>query len=174
MENGCLSDYLRSQRGSFSKETLLGMCQDVCEGMAYLEQNSVIHRDLVCWWQTDFSSAAAGLFPLLPPFLNFSFCTPAHLLTGDQVLPLIAEAASILQKTNKKPKHVLWRADESISLNCVWERRNEDTKFVSFSELTLLLPESPNSHSSQGLDHSSCLNESAKKTYFNICIDISF
>uniref|UniRef100_A0A8D0EV26 Protein kinase domain-containing protein n=1 Tax=Strix occidentalis caurina TaxID=311401 RepID=A0A8D0EV26_STROC len=35
-----------SQRGSFSKETLLGMCQDVCEGMAYLEQNSVIHRDL--------------------------------------------------------------------------------------------------------------------------------
>uniref|UniRef100_A0A8C0GVS6 Protein kinase domain-containing protein n=1 Tax=Chelonoidis abingdonii TaxID=106734 RepID=A0A8C0GVS6_CHEAB len=33
-------------RGSFSKETLLGMCQDVCEGMAYLEQNSVIHRDL--------------------------------------------------------------------------------------------------------------------------------
>ncbi|KFQ14857.1 Tyrosine-protein kinase ITK/TSK [Leptosomus discolor] len=46
MENGCLSDYLRSQRGSFSKETLLGMCQDVCEGMAYLEQNSVIHRDL--------------------------------------------------------------------------------------------------------------------------------
>ncbi|XP_051487551.1 tyrosine-protein kinase ITK/TSK isoform X2 [Apus apus] len=46
MENGCLSDYLRSQRGSFTKETLLGMCQDVCEGMAYLEQNSVIHRDL--------------------------------------------------------------------------------------------------------------------------------
>ncbi|XP_039241178.1 tyrosine-protein kinase ITK/TSK isoform X2 [Pipra filicauda] len=46
MENGCLSDYLRSQRGTFSKETLLGMCQDVCEGMTYLEQNSVIHRDL--------------------------------------------------------------------------------------------------------------------------------
>lgn len=46
MEHGCLSDYLRSQRGSFSKETLLGMCLDVCEGMAYLEQNSVIHRDL--------------------------------------------------------------------------------------------------------------------------------
>ncbi|NXC87803.1 ITK kinase, partial [Cercotrichas coryphoeus] len=46
MENGCLSDYLRSQRGSFCQETLLGMCLDVCEGMAYLEQNSVIHRDL--------------------------------------------------------------------------------------------------------------------------------
>ncbi|XP_013809117.2 tyrosine-protein kinase ITK/TSK [Apteryx mantelli] len=46
MEHGCLLDYLRSQRGTFSKETLLGMCQDVCEGMAYLEQNSVIHRDL--------------------------------------------------------------------------------------------------------------------------------
>uniref|UniRef100_A0A8C8VLB7 Tyrosine-protein kinase n=1 Tax=Pelusios castaneus TaxID=367368 RepID=A0A8C8VLB7_9SAUR len=46
MEHGCLSDYLRNQRGSFSKEALLGMCQDVCEGMAYLEQDSVIHRDL--------------------------------------------------------------------------------------------------------------------------------
>uniref|UniRef100_A0A8D2LA61 Tyrosine-protein kinase n=1 Tax=Varanus komodoensis TaxID=61221 RepID=A0A8D2LA61_VARKO len=46
MEYGCLSDYLRRQRGSFSKEDLLGMCQDVCEGMTYLEQASVIHRDL--------------------------------------------------------------------------------------------------------------------------------
>uniref|UniRef100_A0A8D0DWT0 Tyrosine-protein kinase n=1 Tax=Salvator merianae TaxID=96440 RepID=A0A8D0DWT0_SALMN len=46
LENGCLSDYLKRQRGSFSKEDLLGMCQDVCEGMAYLEQASVIHRDL--------------------------------------------------------------------------------------------------------------------------------
>ncbi|XP_006021229.1 tyrosine-protein kinase ITK/TSK [Alligator sinensis] len=46
MEHGSLSIYLRTQRGSFSKETLLGMCQDVCEGMAYLEENHVIHRDL--------------------------------------------------------------------------------------------------------------------------------
>ncbi|KAM3848432.1 tyrosine-protein kinase ITK/TSK [Vipera latastei] len=46
MELGCLSDYLKRQRGSLSKEELLGMCQDVCEGMAYLEEASVIHRDL--------------------------------------------------------------------------------------------------------------------------------
>ncbi|XP_066470133.1 tyrosine-protein kinase ITK/TSK [Tiliqua scincoides] len=46
MEHGCLSEYLYRQRGCFSKEDLLGMCQDVCEGMAYLEQASVIHRDL--------------------------------------------------------------------------------------------------------------------------------
>ncbi|KAL8212133.1 UNVERIFIED_CONTAM: hypothetical protein K2H54_038745 [Gekko kuhli] len=46
MEFGCLCDYLKKQRGSFSKEDLLGMCQDVCEGMTYLEQVSVIHRDL--------------------------------------------------------------------------------------------------------------------------------
>ncbi|XP_048346225.1 tyrosine-protein kinase ITK/TSK isoform X2 [Sphaerodactylus townsendi] len=46
MEYGCLCDYLKKQRGKFSKEDLLGMCQDVCEGMAYLEQMSVIHRDL--------------------------------------------------------------------------------------------------------------------------------
>lgn len=47
MEHGCLSDYLRSQRGLFAAETLLGMCLDVCEGMAYLETACFIHRDLV-------------------------------------------------------------------------------------------------------------------------------
>ncbi|RXM93266.1 Tyrosine-protein kinase ITK/TSK [Acipenser ruthenus] len=47
MESGCLSDFLRSQRGSFSRETLLGMCLDVCEGMVYLESANFIHRDLV-------------------------------------------------------------------------------------------------------------------------------
>uniref|UniRef100_A0A8C0ZQF9 Tyrosine-protein kinase n=1 Tax=Castor canadensis TaxID=51338 RepID=A0A8C0ZQF9_CASCN len=46
MEHGCLSDYLRNQRGLFASETLLGMCLDVCEGMAYLEKACVIHRDL--------------------------------------------------------------------------------------------------------------------------------
>ncbi|CAO2642652.1 Tyrosine-protein kinase ITK/TSK [Lemmus lemmus] len=46
MEHGCLSDYLRSQRGLFAAETLLGMCLDVCEGMAYLETECFIHRDL--------------------------------------------------------------------------------------------------------------------------------
>nr|XP_005993132.1 PREDICTED: tyrosine-protein kinase ITK/TSK [Latimeria chalumnae] len=46
MEYGCLSDYLRNHRGNFSKETLLGMCQDVCEGMAHLESAYFIHRDL--------------------------------------------------------------------------------------------------------------------------------
>ncbi|XP_033877371.3 tyrosine-protein kinase ITK/TSK-like [Acipenser ruthenus] len=46
MESGCLSDFLRSQRGSFSRETLLGMCLDVCEGMVYLESANFIHRDL--------------------------------------------------------------------------------------------------------------------------------
>ncbi|OWK12466.1 ITK, partial [Cervus elaphus hippelaphus] len=42
MEHGCLSDYLRSQRGLFAAETLLGMCLDVCEGMAYLEEACVL------------------------------------------------------------------------------------------------------------------------------------
>uniref|UniRef100_A0A8C9W4K3 Tyrosine-protein kinase n=1 Tax=Scleropages formosus TaxID=113540 RepID=A0A8C9W4K3_SCLFO len=46
MENGCLSDYLRSKKGTLSQETLLGMCLDVCEGMAYLESTNFIHRDL--------------------------------------------------------------------------------------------------------------------------------
>uniref|UniRef100_A0A671PTS5 Tyrosine-protein kinase n=1 Tax=Sinocyclocheilus anshuiensis TaxID=1608454 RepID=A0A671PTS5_9TELE len=46
MENGCLTDFLRARKGSFSQEVLLGMCLDVSEGMAYLESSNFIHRDL--------------------------------------------------------------------------------------------------------------------------------
>ncbi|XP_030047218.1 tyrosine-protein kinase Tec isoform X2 [Microcaecilia unicolor] len=46
MEHGCLLNYLRQRRGQCHKDILLTMCQDVCEGMDYLEQNSFIHRDL--------------------------------------------------------------------------------------------------------------------------------
>ncbi|XP_065553750.1 tyrosine-protein kinase Tec isoform X2 [Lathamus discolor] len=46
MEHGCLLNYLRKKRGVLSKDVLLTMCQDVCEGMEYLERNSFIHRDL--------------------------------------------------------------------------------------------------------------------------------
>uniref|UniRef100_A0A670J0X6 Tyrosine-protein kinase n=1 Tax=Podarcis muralis TaxID=64176 RepID=A0A670J0X6_PODMU len=46
MEHGCLLNYLRQRRGHFTKDHLLTMCQDVCEGMEYLERNSFIHRDL--------------------------------------------------------------------------------------------------------------------------------
>ncbi|XP_048826699.1 tyrosine-protein kinase Tec isoform X3 [Brienomyrus brachyistius] len=46
MELGCLLNYIRQRRGSFSTEMLLSICQDVSEGMVYLEQNSFIHRDL--------------------------------------------------------------------------------------------------------------------------------
>ncbi|KAG7461756.1 hypothetical protein MATL_G00194450 [Megalops atlanticus] len=46
MENGCLLNFLRQRNGSLSREWLLAMCQDACEGMEYLEQNSFIHRDL--------------------------------------------------------------------------------------------------------------------------------
>uniref|UniRef100_A0A8D0HJW0 non-specific protein-tyrosine kinase n=1 Tax=Sphenodon punctatus TaxID=8508 RepID=A0A8D0HJW0_SPHPU len=46
MENGCLLNYLRQRQGTFNKEMLLSICQDVCEGMAHLEKNQFIHRDL--------------------------------------------------------------------------------------------------------------------------------
>ncbi|XP_020846145.1 tyrosine-protein kinase Tec isoform X2 [Phascolarctos cinereus] len=46
MECGCLLNYLRQRHGHFSRDVLLSMCQDVCEGMEYLERNSFIHRDL--------------------------------------------------------------------------------------------------------------------------------
>lgn len=47
MERGCLLNFLRQRQGHFSRDLLLSMCQDVCEGMEYLERNSFIHRDLV-------------------------------------------------------------------------------------------------------------------------------
>ncbi|XP_068961285.1 tyrosine-protein kinase TXK [Petaurus breviceps papuanus] len=46
MENGSLLHYLRQRQGRLSRGVLLSMCQDVCEGMEYLERNSFIHRDL--------------------------------------------------------------------------------------------------------------------------------
>ncbi|MBN3303798.1 TXK kinase, partial [Amia calva] len=46
MENGCLLNYLRQRNGTFTEDCLLAMCQDVCEGMQYLESNNFIHRDL--------------------------------------------------------------------------------------------------------------------------------
>ncbi|XP_045885924.1 tyrosine-protein kinase ITK/TSK isoform X5 [Micropterus dolomieu] len=46
MDNGCLSDYLQARKGRLSQDTMLGMCLDVSEGMAYLESSNFIHRDL--------------------------------------------------------------------------------------------------------------------------------
>uniref|UniRef100_A0A6Q2ZC17 Tyrosine-protein kinase n=1 Tax=Esox lucius TaxID=8010 RepID=A0A6Q2ZC17_ESOLU len=46
MEKGCLLDYIKAQKGHLSQDTLLGMCLDVSEAMAYLESNNFIHRDL--------------------------------------------------------------------------------------------------------------------------------
>ncbi|XP_034146386.1 tyrosine-protein kinase Tec isoform X2 [Esox lucius] len=46
MELGCLLNYIRQRRGSFSTGSLLSICQDVSEGMEHLEANGFIHRDL--------------------------------------------------------------------------------------------------------------------------------
>ncbi|XP_051820759.1 tyrosine-protein kinase TXK [Antechinus flavipes] len=46
MENGSLLHYLRQRQGRLRREVLLSICQDVCEGMEYLERNNFIHRDL--------------------------------------------------------------------------------------------------------------------------------
>lgn len=47
MANGCLLNFLRQKGGALRDARLLSMCQDVCEGMEYLEAHSFIHRDLV-------------------------------------------------------------------------------------------------------------------------------
>ncbi|KAM7366593.1 hypothetical protein PAMP_016024 [Pampus punctatissimus] len=46
MEYGCLLNFLRQRRGSFSLGSLLSICLDVSEGMEHLESNGFIHRDL--------------------------------------------------------------------------------------------------------------------------------
>ncbi|KAG7498102.1 tyrosine-protein kinase TXK-like [Solea senegalensis] len=46
MENGCLLNFLRQRVRALKEAWLLSMCQDVCEGMEYLEAQSFIHRDL--------------------------------------------------------------------------------------------------------------------------------
>ncbi|XP_053735164.1 tyrosine-protein kinase ITK/TSK isoform X1 [Synchiropus splendidus] len=46
MDRGCLSDYLRANKGSLSQKVMMEMCLDVNEGMAYLESSNFIHRDL--------------------------------------------------------------------------------------------------------------------------------
>ncbi|AWO97263.1 hypothetical protein SMAX5B_004494 [Scophthalmus maximus] len=46
MENGCLLNFLRQLSGDVKEAWLLSMCQDICEGMEYLETHSFIHRDL--------------------------------------------------------------------------------------------------------------------------------
>lgn len=47
MEHGCLLNFLRQRRGSFSFGSLLSISLDVSEGMQHLEANGFIHRDLV-------------------------------------------------------------------------------------------------------------------------------
>ncbi|KAB5546768.1 hypothetical protein PHYPO_G00075740 [Pangasianodon hypophthalmus] len=46
MELGCLLNYIRQRRGSFSPQSLLSICHDVSQGMEYLEANRFLHRDL--------------------------------------------------------------------------------------------------------------------------------
>ncbi|XP_026867189.1 cytoplasmic tyrosine-protein kinase BMX [Electrophorus electricus] len=56
MSNGCLLDYLRRRGKEARASTLLHMCVDVCEAMAYLEDQQFIHRDLAarnCLVDTD-------------------------------------------------------------------------------------------------------------------------
>uniref|UniRef100_A0A3Q1IPN9 Tyrosine-protein kinase n=1 Tax=Anabas testudineus TaxID=64144 RepID=A0A3Q1IPN9_ANATE len=46
MELGCMLNFLRQRRGSFTLGSLLSICLDVSEGMEHLECNGFIHRDL--------------------------------------------------------------------------------------------------------------------------------
>lgn len=48
LSNGCLLTYLREGMDQHPTSIqLLEMCKDVSEGMAYLESNQFLHRDLV-------------------------------------------------------------------------------------------------------------------------------
>ena len=47
MDNGCLLDFLHQRGGAVGGAWLLSTCQDICQGMTYLERHNYIHRDLV-------------------------------------------------------------------------------------------------------------------------------
>uniref|UniRef100_A0A452R183 Tyrosine-protein kinase n=1 Tax=Ursus americanus TaxID=9643 RepID=A0A452R183_URSAM len=82
MERGCLLNFLRQRQGHFSRDVLLSMCQDVCEGMEYLERNSFIHRDLgkkieehVYVLDDQYTSSSGAKFPVKwcpPEVFNYS------------------------------------------------------------------------------------------------------
>lgn len=46
MSGGNLYDYLHKQKNVLELPKLLKFALDVCRGMEYLHQNSIIHRDL--------------------------------------------------------------------------------------------------------------------------------
>ncbi|MCI4387881.1 hypothetical protein PGIGA_G00079140 [Pangasianodon gigas] len=68
MELGCLLNYIRQRRGSFSPQNLLSICHDISQGMEYLEANRFLHRDL-------YLSSSGAKFPVKwsPPEV-FNFC----------------------------------------------------------------------------------------------------
>lgn len=63
MDNGCLLNFLRQKGQSLRDAWLLSMCQDVCEGMEYLETHSFIHRDLVSVTESSRDDQAAESSP---------------------------------------------------------------------------------------------------------------
>lgn len=81
MENGCLSDYLKSRKGSLSADVMLSMCLDVCEGMAYLESSKFIHRDLVNQ-ETFLFRSQHIVISLLWKRFGFIFCSFYNRLPG--------------------------------------------------------------------------------------------
>lgn len=64
LANGCLLSYLRENLQHPSSILLLEMCKDVSEGMAYLEANQYIHRDLVCVTQKYSLPTRRDILPL--------------------------------------------------------------------------------------------------------------
>jgi serine/threonine protein kinase len=76
MSGGNLYDYLHKQKNVLELPKLLNFALDVCRGMGYLHQNSIIHRDLktanllmdkehVCIYYLSFGDLSFLLFTLV-------------------------------------------------------------------------------------------------------------
>ena len=98
MEKGSLYDYLRSRdRSVIQKSHQAAFAQDVCSGMAYLEQRDLVHRFVVC---------IAYIVMCVLVHVKFNNYIICHYITYGHTIPFIV-AIYMESNTAYECQHVL-------------------------------------------------------------------
>ncbi|XP_015253968.1 PREDICTED: tyrosine-protein kinase Tec-like [Cyprinodon variegatus] len=132
MQQGCLVNFLRQRRGSFSLGSLLSMCLDVCEGMEYLEANSYIHRDLAArnCLVNDALVVKVSDFGMARYVLDNQYTS-----TKGAKFPVKWSPPEVFNYCKFSSKSDVWSFGEDLDL--CWNNRPEERP--SFSQLCLML-----------------------------------